>query len=64
MISLITSIALSFRAISLDKPFGLNSSILDNFSLSPFSEYSVQMAYPMRSLEKDKAVEVRSEIIK
>ena len=39
-------------------------SIFDNFILSPFSDKSVQMAYPMISLKKDRALEVRSEIIK
>ena len=33
------------------------------FRFSPIYELSVQMAYPMRILEEDKAIEVRSEII-
>ena len=38
--------------------------ILDKFRFSPNFELSVQMAYPMRILEEDKAIEVRSEIIR
>ena len=43
-----------------DSQFG----ILDTFIFSPIYGLSVQMAYPMRSIEKDKAIEVRSEIIR
>ena len=38
--------------------------ILDKFRFSPNFELSVQMAYPMRFLEEDKAIEIRSEIIR
>ena len=38
--------------------------ILDNFRFSPIYELSVQMAYPMRIIEENKAIEVRSEIIR
>ena len=38
--------------------------ILDDFIFSPIYELSVQMAYPTRSLERDKAIEVKSEIIR
>ena len=37
--------------------------ISDTFRFSPIYDLSVQMVYPMRTLEEDKAIEVRSEII-
>ena len=38
--------------------------ILVKFRFSSNFELSVQMVYPMRILEEDKAIEVRSEIIR
>ena len=38
--------------------------ILDKFRMSPSFELSAQMAYPMIILKEDKAIEVRSEIIR
>ena len=43
-----------------DSQFG----ILDTLRFSPIYELSVRMDYPMRSLENDKAIEVRSQIIR
>ena len=37
--------------------------ILEEFRFIPIIELSVQMAYPMRMLEKDKVIENKSEII-
>ena len=38
--------------------------VLDEFRFGPICELSVQMAYPIIILEEDKAIEVRSEIIR
>ena len=38
--------------------------VLVKFRFSPNFELSIQMAYPMRTLEEDKAIEVRSETIR
>ena len=35
---------------------------MDEFRFSPIFELSVQMAYPIRIIEEDKAIEVISEI--
>ena len=38
--------------------------ILNKFRFSPNFQLTVQMAYPMRILKEDKAIKVRSEIIR